>query len=365
MQPIKHFFECLVPVTACNLRCEYCYVAQLGGNSGKITDFKYPLQQMQRALTQERLGGTCYFSFCGAGETLFHPELPPLVAALLKEGHYVNITTNGTFTKGIEQLTALVQPQDCKRLLLSFSLHWIELKQRNLTDVFAANVKTIKQAGCSILVQFNLYDGYLPYLDEIKSFCMTHFGALPQVAATRKEEGEISLHTSMPKEEYLQVGKQFDSQLFDFTTRNFNRPFRKFCYAGEWSHVMNLERGTIRPCYCNGAEVDILANPEMPISTEPVGIFCHNAYCINSSHFLSLGVIPSEYSSVTYAGLRNRKVNDAETWLTSDMEAFLSQKLSDTHTQKSFIAKVGWNICEANRIIGRALQRRYKKLTTK
>ena len=25
---IKRFFECLIPVTICNLECEYCYVIQ-------------------------------------------------------------------------------------------------------------------------------------------------------------------------------------------------------------------------------------------------------------------------------------------------------------------------------------------------
>lgn len=68
---------------------------------------------MMRALSKEHLGGICFFSFCGAVETLFHPELAPLVAALLKEGHFVNITTNGTYTKGIDQLLALVRPEDC------------------------------------------------------------------------------------------------------------------------------------------------------------------------------------------------------------------------------------------------------------
>lgn len=362
MEQIKRFFECLVPVTSCNLRCEYCYVAQLGGNSGKITECKYSAEQMQSALTKERLGGTCYFSFCGAGETLFHPELPSLVAALLKEGHYVNITTNGTFSKGIERLLALVRPEDCCHLLLSFSLHWIELQKRGLTETFAANVKAVKQAGCSILVQFNLYDGYLPHLDEIREFCLTHFGALPQVAATRKEEGTITLHTNMPVEEYLRIGRTFESPLFEFTMRNFNRPFHKFCYAGAWSFVMNMERGTIRPCYCNGAEVDIFADPESPVPIEPVGVFCHNAYCINSSHYLSLGNIPSMYGAVTYAGLRNR---EHAAWFTPELQAFLSQKLYAANEQKSFVGKIGWNICEGNLILGRALQRRYAKLTSK
>ena len=28
MDKIKRFFECLIPVTICNLKCEYCYIIQ-------------------------------------------------------------------------------------------------------------------------------------------------------------------------------------------------------------------------------------------------------------------------------------------------------------------------------------------------
>ena len=28
IKPIKIFIECLLPITACNIKCHYCYVAQ-------------------------------------------------------------------------------------------------------------------------------------------------------------------------------------------------------------------------------------------------------------------------------------------------------------------------------------------------
>jgi hypothetical protein len=215
-------------------------------------------------------------------------------------------------------------------------------------------------------VQFNLYDGYLAHLDEIKEYCMSNFGALPQVAATRREEGKITLHTSMSKAEYERIGREFDSPLFEFTMKNFNRTFHNFCYAGDWSWVMNLERGTIKSCYCNGVETDIFANPETPFPSECVGVFCRHAYCVNSSHFLSLGVIPSVYQNITYAGLRNRSVNRTasedcmrvDSWLSEDMQSFLSQKLSTSNLQKSTIAKVGWTIQEAMLMFRRFILRK-------
>ena len=336
---MKRFFECLVPVTACNLRCDYCYVIQENRNSNKILPFKYKPEELRAALSKSRLGGECFFSFCGAGETLFHPELPKLVSELLSEGHYINITTNGSFTKGVENVIRHIDTNFAKHLLFSFSLHYVELLKRNLLEVFKNNVEFVRKAGCSILIQFNLYDGYLPYLEEIKKFCLDNFGALPQVAATRKEEGKISLYTDMDKCEYVSYGRDFCSPLFEITIENFNHPCHDYCYAGKWSYVMNLERGVIKPCYCNGKEYDIFENIECDLPISVVGKHCGNVYCINSSHFLSLGVVPSRYKDVTYASLRNRE--EAE-WFSEEIKTFLNRKLEDDNKEDGVI-KMWWN----------------------
>lgn len=75
MEKIKRFFECFVPVTACNLKCGYCYVIQRGNRSMDIPQLKYTVSQIGKALSKERLGGVCYFSLCGAGETLMADQI--------------------------------------------------------------------------------------------------------------------------------------------------------------------------------------------------------------------------------------------------------------------------------------------------
>lgn len=57
MDTIKRFFECLIPVTACNLKCSYCYVIQRNNRKHEIARLKYTPEQIGRALRQERLGG--------------------------------------------------------------------------------------------------------------------------------------------------------------------------------------------------------------------------------------------------------------------------------------------------------------------
>ena len=41
MDKIKRFYECLIPVTACNLKCSYCYVMQRDNRKNKIANLKY------------------------------------------------------------------------------------------------------------------------------------------------------------------------------------------------------------------------------------------------------------------------------------------------------------------------------------
>ena len=94
MDKVKYFFECLIPITACDIKCHYCYVVQRDNRKMKMANMKYSPDYIGKALSKKRLGGIAYFSLCGAGETMMQKELPELMLALLKEGHYVNVTTN-------------------------------------------------------------------------------------------------------------------------------------------------------------------------------------------------------------------------------------------------------------------------------
>ena len=333
---IKKFFECYLPITCCNLKCEYCYVPQIGWEQGRIKRFKYPVQIMRKALSKERLGGPCYFSICGGGETLMHPDLLPLVRELLNEGHYVNLTNNGTYSKGIDAIVNSIGMEDIPRLHFAFSLHWDELIRLNLLDVFALNVNKVKAVGASFLIQINLCDSYVRQRDQIKDYCLRNFGALPQVAATRREgnlvddPSKTELYTTMSSAEYKSAGDEFESPLFDFTMLNFNRKIDRFCYAGAWSYCLELSEGLLKPCYCNGPAVRIFDNPGKCLPENPVGCHCQHKYCVNSSHFLSLGVIPDLYQDVSYASLRNRP--DAG-WYNPCMADVLSHKLSEINKQ--------------------------------
>lgn len=355
MEKITRFIECLIPVTACNLKCEYCYIMQEERRTNKMPHMKYTAKQIGEALTKERLGGTCYFSICGAGETLIPEETVEIVEELLKQGHYVNITTNGTLSKRFDDLTK-ISSDLLGHLHFAFSLHYLELKTRDMLECFVRNVTLMKNVGCSFLIQVNMYDGYIPYLDEINRFCIDEFGAKPQLAATRLEHGEeIKLHTNLSYEEYVKIGEAMESPLFDFTLKNFNVRRREFCYAGDWSFILDLDTGIMRKCYNIAFGVNIFENPEKPIKFQAVGKGCNKPFCVNSSHFMSLGVIP-ELQTPTYVGLRDRGVG----WYSDDMKEFLSQKLGDIHKRYSLYEKIWVTICNQIRRKRLAIKRMFK-----
>ena len=323
MEKPKRFFECLLPVSVCNLKCHYCYIIQEDRRDMKKAELKYTPEQIAYALRKERVGGTCFISICGAGETLVQDEIVQIVYQLLKEGHYVNITTNGTLTNKFSDLIYTCG-ELIKHLHFSFSLHYLELKRLNLLDTFFDNFNNVRQAGASVLLQINLCDEYMPYIDEIKKISLDNAGAYPQVALTRDESTRpMKIFTKMSDDEYFQKGSEFDSPLFEFTYNNFNVERKEFCYAGDWSGTLNLQTGWLTKCYANQEGQNIFEDPDKPINFEAVGKNCKNVYCVNSSHFMSLGIIPS-IKTPSYANLRNR---EKANWYNKEMYDFLNSKL--------------------------------------
>lgn len=340
MEKIKRFFECLLPVTVCNLECEYCYVIQSERRHMKLAELKYTPEHIARALRRERVGGTCLISICGAGETLAQKEAVDITAALLKEGHYVNITTNGTLSSRFDALIEACG-KDIGKLHISFSMHYLELKKRGWMDLFFDNIQKMRRAGASILLQINPCDSYVPYIEEIKQISKEKLGAYPQAALTRTEtERPFRIYTNGTEEEYLANGRRFQSPLFEFTAKNFNVKRKEFCYAGEWSGVLDLGTGILKKCYAESSGTNIFDNVDAPITFSPVGRDCKSEYCVNSSHFMSLGVIPS-IKTPSYSQLRNRPEAG---WQTPQMENFLNSRLYESNRQYSSKEKLKMKI---------------------
>ena len=185
MAKIKRFFECLVPVSVCNLECPYCYIIQEDRRKMALADMPYSPEHIARALRPERVGGTCFISICGAGETLAQKEVVPIVGELLKEGHFVNITTNGTLSRRFDELIEACG-ENIGHLHLSFSMHYTELLRKGWVETFFDNIRKMRDAGASILLQLNLCDEYVPYIEEIQRLSMEKVGARPSFCPTSR-----------------------------------------------------------------------------------------------------------------------------------------------------------------------------------
>lgn len=144
MDKLKRFIDCYIPTETCNFRCSYCYIAQQRKFNNKLAKFNYPPEIIKKALSIKRLGGICLFNLCAGGETLLSEEVISAIKALLEEGHYVMVVTNGSLSKRFDEI-AQFDPKLLKRLFFKFSFHYLELVRLNLMEQYFNNVKKCKK----------------------------------------------------------------------------------------------------------------------------------------------------------------------------------------------------------------------------
>ncbi|MCD8220943.1 MAG: glycosyltransferase [Clostridiales bacterium] len=328
---MKRYIDCYIATETCNLRCHYCYIAQLEKFRNKLVELPYTEKEIRKALSRERLGGTCLINFCAGGETLLAPELIAVIKELLEEGHYLSIVTNGTLSKRFDELAGF--PSDLKqRLFIKFSFHFLEVKRLGRMQDFFENVNKMKKAGISFSVEVTPSDELIPYIDELKAVSLENVGALPHITIARDDRTNGINHLSEHSwEEYQKIWGTFDSELFDFKKSIFYIPRKEFCYAGDWSIYLNLSTGDYSQCYF-GDKLGNIYDFEKPLEFRAVGCNCKYAHCYNGHSFLALGDIP-ELETPTYASLRDRLCTDGSHWLQPDMKRFMSQKLVDDNEE--------------------------------
>lgn len=297
---ICRFIAVDVGVSACNLRCSYCYVRQQGKNTGRVSPLGRPAVEVGRAFSRKRLGGRAFLYLYANGEPLLLPELVHVVRHLLEEGHYVAIVTNMTMHECISDLLRL--PAELRERLVFFaSLHYLELKRVNRLADFFRHIRMAAEAGCSWQVRLCLCPEYMEDLDEIRQACLRELGQLPLVAHLRES---VSLPVSV-RQRLNEAARSFDSVLYDFQQSICDVPLKEFYHAGEWSAAVHLASGDVRACLCEPVRQNIYRDGAMPLVWEPVGRKCHAGWCMCGAHFLSWGVMPV-FSCPSYAQMFSR-----------------------------------------------------------
>ncbi len=329
---IIYFVGCGIPVYSCNFRCKYCYLEQHSDPYTKgIIKFAQSPSYISKFFDREKLGGLCYFNMCASGETLLHPEIIELVNLLTKQGHFVDIITNGTLKKKFEDLISLLDYEQRKHLMIKFSFHYLELKRTGMLEDYVSNVHIVKASGISFSIEITPHDELIPYIEEIKQFSIKNFGALPHITVARNEATtNIELLTKLLRDEYKKVWSVFESKMFDFKFSIFSVRRYEFCYAGLWSLQLSLESGEYYQCYGG----DLLGNiKDGKLKLKAIGS-CRQPHCFNGHAYLTYGNIP-ELDSPVYTDMRDRICLDGTHWIQEECRDFFSTKLIDNHTELS------------------------------
>lgn len=334
MDKIKRIILMAVPMSICNFRCSYCYLTHRKEYyQNKQPDYQYSPEHVAKALSQERLGGIAYINICADGETLLTKDIDKYTYALLKEGHYIEFVTNLTITPVLKKMLAWDKDL-LKHLSFKCSFHYLQLKQKNLLNIFAENVHRIWEAGASANIEITPSDDLIPYLDEVKAFSMEHFGALPQLSIARKDNTKnIEYLTNLPIEEYDQIWSQFDSGFWRFKKTIFMKKRCEFCYAGDWSLQLNLATGIAGECYRARRHFNIFDDINKAIPFKAIGR-CLEPHCYNGHMLLTLGCIP-HFTKVGYGDIRNRIRIDGGEWLRPEVKSFFNSTLVESNEEYS------------------------------
>lgn len=338
MEKVKKIILISIPLSICNFRCSYCYLAQRPEHyQGIQPTMHYTPEQVGYALRKERIGGLAFCNLCADGETMLLKDLDQYVKAIVEQGHYAEVVTNMTITPMLDKF--LAWPRELlSKVEFKCSFHYLQLKKHGKLDLFAENIRKAWAAGASANIEITPSDDLIPHIEEIKEFSRKHFGALPHLTIARNDRTEeIEYLTDLPIEEYDRIWSQFGSGFWEFKKSIFGRKQTGFCYAGEWSMYLNLCTGNATQCYCGRNLGNIFETPDEPIPSKPMGR-CPIAHCYNGHALLSIGLIPGQ-DKVGYGDIRNRTKQDGGQWLQPGLLSFFNTHLSESNEEFSRMEK--------------------------
>lgn len=340
---MKKVFLFAIPLSVCNLRCHYCYLAQRPSSyEGAIPEMQYSPEQVAYAMRQERVGGPSYFNFCADGETLLLPEISRYIELLAREGHYIEVVSNMLLTKKLSPILDLGS-EILSHVEFKCSLHYLELEKRGLLGRFSENVNAAWAAGASCNVEITPSDEMIKKIPIIKSYCMENFGALAHLTIARNDATrKIERLTNLPLDEYFAAWNQFESPFFDFKNTIFGVRQTDFCEAGSWMYHVMFDTGETRQCYKGRAIGNVFENPDDPLPMLPIGT-CLEPHCYNGHMLLTLGAIKG-MTDVGYGDIRDRERVDGTHWLRPELKAFFNTKLGDSNEEPSGLCKACYRV---------------------
>ena len=244
----------------------------------------------------------------GSAETLLVEPVIPFIHGLLKYGHIVTVVTNATLTKRIKELLD-IQSEYRKNLIVKASLHYLELKKRNLLKIFFDNVKYVVDAGASSYPFVTISEEYVPYLEEISECCQNFLEIFPQCSPCLEvvDTDSILYHSRFEPEitgELKQrVENCFDTRILNeiIKNRNFN-PQNFFCYAGMWGFGVDFATGQMSKCHNVPLDKNFYEGDRLELA-EPIACSCGIESCCLQYNFFAEGLLPDYDSGMMYGDM--------------------------------------------------------------
>lgn len=234
---------------------------------------------------ERAVGRGCFFHLTGDGETLLPEDVVPLIHGLLKEGHWVNVVTNGTLTGRIHELIDLAEKDGLlERLTLSVSFHFLELEKHNMLEAFAENVNYVKEKnGGGINLTMVASEEYLEASDRIHKFCDEKgLSFATNMVREYNMNGDVGgIKSKYGKEEYLRiVSETFPSYNIARDNGGLKIDSHMFCYAGSWLFCLDFATGVYAQCSMNmDYTYNFFEHLDKKPLLEPVGTGCKAEYC--------------------------------------------------------------------------------------
>jgi hypothetical protein len=255
---------------------------------------------------------------------------------LLDMGHYLYLTTNTTIQSQIKKIVAF--PMDFReRIFFKISLHYQEMKRLNMLDVFVENINMLKQSGIGYGLEIVESDYLLDDIEEIKSFCLGKFGALPHVLVGRDEEvlgsGYQDKSSCLHEDEHKRVWESFDSDLFKYQKwANKVSHQKNFNYCGVYIGTLHLDTGNFFCCPITNKTTNLFEDIEKPIRFVPTARACPFDFCYCGFFWHVIGGADRDFDpGVYFHQFRDRVCTDGSTWLTPTIREIFSHRSSEYH----------------------------------
>ena len=208
------------------------------------------------------------------------------------------------------------------------SLQYLELKRLNLFDTFIQNCYKIWDAGCTCALEIVPNDELIPYIPEIKEWCLKNFGALPQLSMPRDElVPEVVLLSKYTLQEFARIWEDFYSEEFRFKVKMWERPVKDFCYAGKISCFVYVNDGSMFTCPKSKRIGNFFEGKEL--YTEAAAK-CPQEHCFVCHNWCGFGSCPA-VDETNYLLQRDRVMPDGRHWVSERCRYAFRQRVCDNN----------------------------------